>query len=197
MRFMDGSGPRAAQGWRGFVLCLLCSGANAEVIVRDHELSYEVQGRTLQSLREELRAKGPMGQDGRHLAGLTAVELEWEAAYEQLPDGCRVVSHRVELDITTTLPRWLQRSSAPIALRRRWDRAATAIAEHEAGHREIAVQSAHALAALVAGFSSPSRCVRAATELEWQAWKLQRALQGQQDRFDRVTGSGTARGAVL
>lgn len=181
------------------VVVLLASpgAARSEVVVTDHARFYTVEGRTLDALRRELVVNGPAGQNGQHVAGLTVARVEWEAVYEEAAEGCRVAAHRVELDITTTLPRWTQRGSARQALRRRWDRAAAAVAQHEAGHRELAVQAAHALDLLIARFTTRARCVRASTDLQWEVWKLQQRMQRQHERFDRVTGSGTKRGAVL
>ena len=197
MRFMEQQMRRDMHSATAIVLVMWLGSARGEVLVRDHARSYEVEGRTLATLRQELLSKGPAGPNGRHVAGLTTAELEWTAVYEDTGKGCRVGDHQVELDVTTTLPHWVQRAVAPHVVRRRWDSAAAAITEHEAGHRALAVQAAHALGALIAGFVSQAGCMRAATDLEWEAWKLHQRTQREHDRFDRVTGSGTKRGAVL
>lgn len=170
--------------------------ATAEVVVTDTTRHYPLHADTLQELREAMQAGIPEAQPD-HPSGMTTVKLDWQTSYEPMPTGCRVLAHRVALDITTTLPEWPGRERAPVHLRRLWDSAYAALAEHEAGHRELSLAAARELDALITGFSSAKPCHAAALDLQWQARKLQQRLQHAQARFDRATGSGRKRGAVL
>lgn len=170
--------------------------ASADVVVTDTTRHYPLHGTTLQALRSALQAGIPEAQPD-HPSGMTVAKLRWEASYQPTPTGCRVAMHRVTLDITTVLPEWRERMRAPVRLRGQWDRAYAALAAHEAGHRALSIESAHALDALVAGFSSTRPCHAASLNLQWQVWKLQQRLQHAQARFDRTTGSGRKQGAVL
>lgn len=190
---------RAGHGFKRRVamLALACSGvASAEITITDGTRHYPLRAHTLPAFRSALQAGIPEARP-EHPSGMTQVKLEWNATYQPTAAGCRVASHHVKLGITTVLPEWAQRASAPVALRRQWDRAYAAIAAHEAGHRDISVQGARELDTMVAGFASPKPCQAAALDLDWQVWKLQQRQQRAQERFDRVTGSGRKRGAVL
>lgn len=172
------------------MLAFACLDARAELVITDKSVHYDIHGRSLMALRDELRTKGPVGSTGVRVAGLTAAELAWEAVYDDSGTGCRVSSSRVGLDITTTLPRWQSPGLSERFLQRRWQSAAEAIASHEAEHRALAVEAARQLDALVSGFASPRDCTAAAGELRWQAWKLQQRLHRDNERLDRRTGHG-------
>lgn len=173
-----------------------CS-ASAEVVVSERTEYYDVYGNTLEQLREQLKMRAFPGHGGTHASALTAVSMSWEARYDQAEDGCRVHSHRVELELTTTLPRWPGRARAKPGLRMRWDRVADALAAHEAEHRALAVAAAQALDRLIAGFRTVRTCIRARNELAWDVWKLQKRSEREHERLDRITGFGRKRGSVL
>lgn len=96
-----------ALGWTG--------AAPAEVVITDPLRHYPVHASTLQALRQGLQAGIPEAQPD-HPSGMTVAQLRWEASYESTPAGCRVIAHRVALDIMTDLPEWQERLHAPLRL---------------------------------------------------------------------------------
>jgi predicted secreted Zn-dependent protease len=194
---------KKAGSWRGsrlaglIVLAACCGIAPAEVVVHERAEFYHVQGSTLQQLRDQLANRELSGHRGTHASGLTAVSMTWEAGYEDVAGGCRVRSHRVELELTTTLPRWDGRARAKRRLRSQWDRAVAALAAHEDEHRALAVAAAQALDRLIAGFRTEHACIRAPNELAWRVWKLKMRSEREHERLDRITDHGRRRGSVL
>ena len=68
------------------------------------------------------------------------------ARWRQARDGrCRVAALELRVEITVTLPDWLDVDEAPWSDRSRWGRISGAIREHEYAYRDLTLGAAEAL----------------------------------------------------
>lgn len=99
--------------------------------VRDRVVHYWVTGWSGAQLARTMRLNGPRGY-----AAYTDWALEW-------------TRERVRVDVTITLPKWLEPSRPDAALKSEWDAFVAGLRAHEEGHREIAVRAGVAVLALL------------------------------------------------
>jgi predicted secreted Zn-dependent protease len=66
-----------------------------------------------------------------------------DTTYETNEGGCRLYSLDSEIDITITLPRWINVSERAEKHQKWWARLIAFITEHEYKHKDIIVQTAH------------------------------------------------------
>ncbi len=93
---------------------------------------YDVTGHDVVSLRESLRANGPLNDTGEHVNGETTWALLWQWAGSGEP--CAVTDLWVDLSLVVTLPRWTPGPGTSRALVDRWERYLDALVVHEGGH---------------------------------------------------------------
>lgn len=93
-------------------------------------------------LDRQLRDAGMIRNGFLH--GLTRSSIDIEHESEATDLGCTLITLRVQIDITITLPEWSY-SRGPGRLGRRLERAYQALHEHEQQHRDQAIESAVAL----------------------------------------------------
>jgi predicted secreted Zn-dependent protease len=93
-------------------------------------------------LDRQLRDAGMLRNGFLH--GLTRSSIDIEHESEATDLGCALITLRVQIDVTITLPEWSS-SRRPRRLGRRLERAYQALYEHEQQHRDQAIESAVAL----------------------------------------------------
>lgn len=179
------------------LLAAACGAVGARPHVNERTHYYDVQGRDIADLYAELAAKGPTDGTGRRFDGLTAWEVAWNTKYEADGQQCRIADHEVKLDLTITLPRWVGRDHASKRDVAHWDGFASALAEHENGHRDIARESAHAVSRLLADFPAQRDCDTLAREVDRRAAAVMKLAQDRSAHFDEETDHGLRQGVVL
>lgn len=164
------------------------------VRLQEATVLYAVRGRTVAELAAALDAGAPR-IDGRLFRGTTDWNVRWRFRWEPVAGGCRLTDVDVRLDVTTTLPRWDPPDDPDPGVPGLWTRYRTALADHEATHRDLAVEAANRVAWTLGG-------LRAATcaEIEDAANARARTVVGRyrdlNRRFDRETDHGRTRGAA-
>jgi predicted secreted Zn-dependent protease len=131
-------------------------------------------------------------------AATTQWQLRWDFRVEAPPGGsCRVVSAATSLDIRMTLPRWTQTKDAPPALVKRWSTFADALRKHENGHRDIAIEAAHAVAARAAAVPAEKDCTTLRTNVSRIADDTLREFKDKESSYDVTTMHGRTQGATF
>ncbi len=109
--------------------------------------TFVVLGSCATQVSASLDVAGPVRAGTRH-----AAYTEWSVTWRLGRAGTVVGDATVDLEIETTLPRWIATRAADPALVAAWDLFVQGLAAHEAGHRAIAIEAAatvhRALAAL-------------------------------------------------
>ena len=124
-------GPLSRAGFVGIALItfallgLRADGAIAAPSVSTKTIYYEVYASTSQQLKSQMRLHGPKGF--------------WAYArwYVRWTSKCRL-----SVEITYTMPKWVNKASAPKALQRRWERMIKKLWLHERGHGRHGIMAA-------------------------------------------------------
>ena len=156
---------------------------------------YDVTGQNGAALVSQMRRLGPR-DDAESWAATTRWSMSWSFGLAGASDACAVTAPKVNLALTYTYPRWTPPADAPAGLQDRWDRFVTALAEHENGHGEIAVQGVNDLHLALQNVPAQASCADAARAADETAAAIASHYRALQDAYDRDTGHGTTQGAV-
>lgn len=111
------------------------------VVGRTSVFYYDIQGRTFDELRADMRRKGPK-IDGTSFVGEARSPMRWSWRTESNGGGtCSIRDVTVSVNAQITLPRWTPPADPEPGLVDEWKRFSTALEEHEAGHKDISVQA--------------------------------------------------------
>jgi predicted secreted Zn-dependent protease len=157
---------------------------------------YAARGPTPEALARALtRATPYRDPEGAPFHAGTDWTLRWGWATEARAAGCQIVSPRVHVDLTLTLPLWRPPPEPDPDLAAAWQRYTAALWEHELGHVDRAVGAADALLHQLRALPAGPDCLaaeRAARALAADAVEL---LREEQRVYDAATGHGSTQGA--
>jgi predicted secreted Zn-dependent protease len=153
---------------------------------------YAVEGSSWNAVADSLRADA---------AGDWAASTTWQFTtsypYDVTGRVCRAGPVSVQTAINYRLPNWTAPADAPQDLIDSWSRFSDGVRLHEAGHRDIAVAAAVALADALRSLPAQPSC----DEFEQSARSATADLMRQHDRdqvaYDLDTHHGLTQGAVL
>jgi predicted secreted Zn-dependent protease len=171
------------------------AGIEDRVRVRVLTEIYPVEGADLQTLLASLRQRGP-SDGGDTWAASTAWVFRWSYRSAVAP-ACRVVTARVELDLTYTYPRWTAPLAVPAAAVTAWEAYLAHVELHEHGHREIAEAAAADLITALEALPAERTCDALAVSARALASTVLDRHVEAQATYDRETGHGAIQGAVL
>ncbi len=166
---------------------------DADVALRERTVEYPVEGRTDAELARALDASAPR-IDGRRFRGTTDWRVRWSYRYAPDRGGCAMTAVRVELDLTTTLPRWEAPPDPDPALAQRWSLYRQALAGHEAGHRAYAIRAASEVAEELRGLRA-RHCGGMTAAANALGRTIVARWRGENLRYDRDTAHGRTQGA--
>ena len=103
---------------------------------------YPVEGTTMTAVLRSLSERSPLVErTGQRHYGVTRVAFEQSATFQEIPDGCELLSNDIDLKLEVVLPEWVDRDRAKPQLVRLWDKLEEDITQHEQRHVEIAQES--------------------------------------------------------
>lgn len=179
-------------------LALLPEPAAAEPKVTEKANFYDLAGTTAEAVRTDVRTKGPLGQGNRRFVGLTYTYVRYRFLYDGDEEVCRVTNVTTEVDVTFTMPKWVDRDKAPPELQAKWDRFIAALWVHERGHRDIGVGVAQDIEKQISNLGRLGKC---STEFRDFIQGLAKVyldqIQPRHDKYDRDTGHGRTQGAGI
>jgi predicted secreted Zn-dependent protease len=158
------------------------SSTASELEISDRLSPYFITGATALEILHCVRVAGPR-ERGRHFAAWTSWRIRWSVART---DGEAIALPIVGVDIVTRLPRWIP-VTAPPELAAAWSEFEEGIVAHEAGHRDVAIETARTI----------GECLRASSGREDAAIRddvdaiLARAHEAEKD-YDEHTRHGAA-----
>jgi predicted secreted Zn-dependent protease len=106
-----------------------------------------------------------------------------------------VTSVEVRIPTEVTLPRWDERATANDDLAYRWDRFVSALSVHEAGHVDIGAEAGVEIRRVLTRLEAPD-CDGMQRLADRRVERLIEAFSKRDREYDRVTGHGSAQGAV-
>jgi predicted secreted Zn-dependent protease len=175
-----------------------CTSASS---LAEHTATYEFFGARAaaagNSLRQRLLVANDHSGQRRTFTGQTDWHIEWRICLETLAQRCRIGGVISNVNVTYTLPRWADRNAAPPRLRARWDRYIESLASHERGHGVIAQRVAGMIEEALVGRMDGSGCDQLTAEAGRIVDEVMRRGEAMQREYDRITGHGSAQGAMF
>ena len=189
--------PAPAPAPKGIVGAAAAAPADApgRLLISERFEYYRVDATTRHALKQQLDEA--MSRIGGDKVGRTEQSLRSSYELVATPSGCRFQDLVVSLDITIHLPEWRPEGKRPYKLGKRWDAMIAALALHEEGHRDLAVDAAHYLLAQLRAIAGDLDC-KAMRRAAGKAFLDARLRHGILDgAYERRTRHGIAQGATL
>jgi predicted secreted Zn-dependent protease len=161
----------------------------AGIDVDDHVEYYDIHGKTLRDLRIDARVNGPVSRDTTWFA-VTHYQIHWTYSYSRQPALCRLTNVRTYVEITVTLPRWVDSSDVDPAAVYWWGGASEQVRAHEAHHVQLAVDGAAEIRSLLSR-KTGGDCAALARDANGEAAVILQSVAERQREFDRVSRHGT------
>ncbi|MBF0531316.1 MAG: DUF922 domain-containing Zn-dependent protease [Deltaproteobacteria bacterium] len=163
----------------------------AETRITEQTQYYSIQGLTSNDLYTEMRQHGPDG---------FSANTSWKIRdhYKTRVDGsgCAIPPVTVSVNITYTMPEWVNKSQASPALQKRWDQYLNRLTVHENGHRDIAVKNAHLIDQKLFGLKASS-CGALEDRSKRIADEIFDKTKNENAEYDRVTQHGRTQSAYF
>jgi predicted secreted Zn-dependent protease len=104
--------------------------------------TYTVTGSTAAELRADVDLRRPTAVDGQRYDASTRWHVNWRYPYDDRgAAGCSTGAVSVTVTVVIQLPEYRPPAGAPARLRDEWNRYATALRQHENGHRDFGVRT--------------------------------------------------------
>lgn len=150
---------------------------------------YPIFGTTGIALLNEMSAKGPQGY-----SGYTSHEYNYNYRTRMINGRCRLSQMSINLDITYTMPRWENQSSADAALQDRWEAWYSVLEQHEQGHGAFTRAGYDDILSEWRRIGTSENCQDIRSQVE-QIYNTVRARVNQQNiEYDQVTNHGQSQG---
>jgi predicted secreted Zn-dependent protease len=158
---------------------------------------YQISGTTANELRQAMDRLRPTGPDGKRHDAITTWDIPWRYHVVAVEGWCAVQSIEVSLDLVTTVPRWTNEAAAPAALAGQWRAYLAALAKHEDGHKQLAIEAAAAVRDLGAHIKVPQRanCAEVGRTIDTAAKAVIQEYQAKERQYDEETDYGRTQGA--
>ena len=115
---------------------------------------YDIEGRTFDELRADMRRKGPK-IDGNSFVGEARSPMRWTWRTESSAGStCSIRDVTVSVNAQITLPRWKPPANAEPGLEEEWRRFIAALEAHEAGHKDISAKAGREITNRLRGMSA-------------------------------------------
>lgn len=147
------------------------------------------------SLRQRLLVTSDYEGREKRFTGQTDWHIEWRACFETRIGRCRISGVVSSVNVTYTLPEWVDRRFASPDLRARWDRYIASLAEHEKGHGRVAAHVAKLIDEAIVGMESTAGCEALGQDAARVVDEVMQRGEALQRYYDRTTSHGSAQGA--
>jgi predicted secreted Zn-dependent protease len=180
-----------------FVLLTIGSTQNA---IADPTISttidyYDISGSTVAELYSQMFSKGPMAKDDKKHCASAQGKVNWKLKYETDNDWCKV-SGVIFLNITYTMPRWINYDAATPEMQNKWDVFYGHLLEHEQGHGSNAIEMARNLEREIKNAQSRS-CQELGDVIQALSRDHYKLREKVDDQYDAETKHGVLTGAVM
>lgn len=155
---------------------------------------YDVVGDSAETLRAQIEALRPRGEDGGRYDAYTRWKLEWRYLYREQRDGCRRASFRTYLTTTIHLPRWQAPPGVAPDLVQRWEAYVAALDRHERHHEALAIEAAEAVEREVGTIEHAADCKTLEAEVNAAGEAVVEDYKARQRAYDIETGHGRTEG---
>ena len=175
------------------------SAADATMHVFEETHYYEIYGRNIQTLRDEMYKKGPSGiYNPGEVLGATEAYFRIQPYFDSSSGECVLDSVDISLTLTYSIPRWADKRKAPGSLKRKWNRFLEFLWAHEKGHAKIARRGGVIMSERLVRLDPRPTCDEMfAKMIEVQKHVQSKIIAPAQRKYDRRTQRGKSQGAKL
>ena len=156
---------------------------------------YEVEGDRVEDLKNEVKVKTPIRNNGKPFDANTTWYVKWNTQWAMKGMSCGIISVTTRVSIIFTLPKWANYKEHSGKEREKWDRFFKRLVDHENGHKDIAVGSAKELEKSILDMESRKNC----DDLKRDANRLGETIiekyQGLTEQYDLETDHGRKQNA--
>jgi predicted secreted Zn-dependent protease len=157
---------------------------------------YAMTGASIRHIQQSLRQTRPWKDKSQHDAS-TEWRIQWHANFSPGGGECHCNNFGTTTTITITLPRWIAPTNAPASVRAAWHRYVTALAQHEAGHADIALAAAAEMHRRIPQIKSGDDCATLKSKVQSECTAILDAHRAQEKEYDQRTRHGATQGATL
>ncbi|MBU5614210.1 DUF922 domain-containing protein [Geomonas azotofigens] len=170
--------------------------ASCELKVREGYRFYDISGKTVDDLVQEIRHNGTKWNDGKVYSAMTNWDIHYK--YEVACQNGRysVKSAATRVDILYNMPRLNLATCAP-DLVGAWSNYVTRLQSHEFGHKDLAVKAASEVNEMFGTLPSFGSEEELAAEIIKRTEEKFKKLKEIQVEYDHDTRHGETQGAVL
>lgn len=169
---------------------------SCELKVKERYEFYAIEGKTLDELREYMKAHGTKWNDGKVYSAETTWNIHY--SYDICQDGGRywIKSVKTKLDIMYRMPHMIAAASNP-DLAMIWNNYLAQLQRHEFGHKDIAVKTASEINEIFASLATFSSERALKEEISLRTGEKFQRLKELQVEYDHETRHGETQGAIL
>lgn len=170
--------------------------ARAQPTLAQRTAFYAISGASPADLRAEMNARGPVDViEAQRYDAHTNTFIRWQVTTAPVTGGCQLATVTTHVDVTFTMPQWLDNARASPVVRAKWDAYRSSLMAHERGHAAIARHIASRIETAIRAIGPKASCPEvgnAANSIGYGILSTDRSHQ----EYDRATRHGTSRGAV-
>jgi len=169
---------------------------SCELKVREGFRFYDISGKNLDDLKEQIRLNGTKWTDGKVYSAMTNWDIHYKYEVARQDGRYSVKSVATRVDILYHMPRLNQATCTP-DLAGIWSNYLTQLQKHEFGHKDLAVKTASEVNEMFVTLPSFSTEEELAAEITRRTGEKFRRLKEIQDQYDHDTRHGETQGAIL
>ena len=158
--------------------------AEAEkIIIFDY---YDIEGQTVDELRDQMNTHGVVWTNGNTYDAFTAWHVKWNFR-----------SVDTTLNVELRLPRWKNYVDGPADLRKKWNVYMRLLRKHENGHKDIAIKAATEIEKSIAELEPAATCEELADTANELGRRILSKHADKEKEYDAQTNFGETQGAVF
>lgn len=165
---------------------------NVELIKNLHIETYDTFGSNLLEVQDSMKKKGLVvrAHEAAIATVFSSIGITWQPG--NTAAGCIITKAKVKLNITLTLPEWVNKAAASDQDQKMWDLYLKFTKQHEQGHINMALKEARELQAEVAQQTSAPSCQELTNKIK-ALFVAEREKRAEVDaNYDNRTRSGSA-----
>lgn len=158
---------------------------------------YNVRGNTALEIAQSLYSQSPIIYQKKKYHGYTSWNVKWNFNWYQYPNYCQITTVKTTVNVKYTLPKLINYSSLSSPLKQKWDKYYRALINHEEGHKNFGVNSAHNIEKAILNMGKTNSCQQLEKDANIIGNNVIKSSIEQEKEYDRITNHGVTQGAVF
>lgn len=180
------------------VLILLVSWSScAEVILRERFEHYAIAPESIQQIKLELRKHSPVNREQQLFHGGTEWKLVPRFQVKLANNVCYIHDVRVSLDGIYTLPKMINKSTAPTSTQDQFEHYYQSLMGHEKGHQALWLQAGEEIELMLKNLVPTRSCGELKHQAKQKVGSIVLKYQQRNRQYDVETGHGKTQGVFI